>query len=497
MAQINPIGNNPFYMFNTKSAVNSQPQTMSAALPQPQVQQQVITPVQNNVVQSNDSNAQTPVVQDANKKKKMPTGLAIGVALAAGAGIIYAIKTGKFSSFRGKAQDAGEKVQDNIINGVSDAVESGKDALSNAGGKIKEETTKKINRHIAKHDAVPRLKQKPVEEIVEQVTEKIPEQKVISKPIENAVEPNKKSSDKTKDIAFVALAFGVGLIAKAFRSIKNSDSSQAAELKKQLLEQESYIKEVEIPLINQESQEYLENYKQNILDAIDMAELPIKKMRAKYNSALKKYKMLNEGSYSVNWDGTDTIKASVKRSDNGGVRLEQFDKNGEKIGVVYYNAIGRPTSIETYKDGQIRQKARYKLAKDTNKPYLAQYLIYAGNSKKASMIAFDENNNPQYYLARNKEGKLIKAFDINSDTLDVKTISLPDNNGEKWLKKFSYREDGSIDDVTIMPSNDLPRRRYNYESGQPTSMDLFDKNGESPILHVPFEENYQSEFMEK
>ena len=497
MAQINPIGNNPFYMFNTKSAASNQSLTKTPALPQPQAQQQVITPVQNNVVQSNDSNAQTPVVQDANKKKKMPTGLAIGVALAAGAGIIYAVKTGKFSSFRGKAQDAGEKVKDNIINAVSDAVENGKEALSNVGDEIKEETTKKINRHIAKHDAVPRLKQKPVEEIVEQVTEKIPEQKVISKPIENAVEPNKKSSDKTKDIAFVALAFGVGLIAKAFRSIKNSDSSQAAELKKQLLEQESYIKEVEIPSINQESQEYLENYKQNILDAIDATELPVKKMRGKYNSALKKYKTLDEGSYSNNWDGTDIIKTSVKRADNGSVKLEEFDKNGDKIGVVYYNAIGRPTSIETYKDGQIRQKARYKLAKDTNKPYLAQYLIYAGNSKKASMIAFDENNNPQYYLARNKEGKLIKAFDINSNTLDVKTISLPDNNGEKWLKKFSYRDDGSVDDVTIMPSNDLPRRRYNYESGQPTSMDLFDKNGESPILHVPFEENYQSEFMEK
>lgn len=492
MVQINPVNNNPFYMFNTKSAASNQSLTKTPALPQPQAQQQVITPVQNNVVQSNDSNAQTPVVQDANKKKKMPTGLAIGVALAAGAGLIYAVKTGKFSSFRGKVQDAG------IINGVSDAVENGKDALSNAGGKIKEEASKEINRHIAKHDDVPRLKQKPVEEVLEQITEKISEQKVASRPIEDSVtEPNKKASDKTKDIAFVAFAFGVGLIAKAFRNIKNSDSAQVAELKKQLLEQESYIKEVEIPLINQESQEYLENYKQNILDAIDMAELPIKKMRGKYNSALKKYKMLNEGSYSVNWDGTDTIKESVKRADNGSVRLEQFDKNGEKIGIVYYNAIGRPTSIETYKDGQICQKARYKLAKDANKPYLAQYLIYAGNSKKASMIAFDENNNPQYYLARNKEGKLIKAFDINSNTLDVKTISLPDNNGEKWLKKFSYRDDGSVDDVTIMPSNDLPRRRYNYEAGQPTSMDLFDKNGESPILHVPFEENYQSEFMEK
>lgn len=497
MVQINPVNNNPFYMFNTKSAASNQSLTKTPALPQPQAQQQVITPVQNNVVQSNDSNAQTPVVQDANKKKKMATTVAIGVALAAGAGLIYAIKTGKFSSFRGRAQDAGEKVQDNIINGVSDAVESGKDALSNAGGKIKEEATKEINRHVAKHDAVPRLKQKPVEEVVGQITEEISEQKVVSKPIENITEPDKKTNDKTKDIAFVALAFGVGLIAKAFRSIKNSDTAQVAELKKQLLEQESYIKEVEIPLINQESQEYLENYKQNILDAIDVTELSVKKMRGKYNSALKKYKMLNEGSYSVNWDDTDTIKELVKRADNGSVRLEQFDKNGEKIGIVYYNAIGRPTSIETYKDGQICQKARYKLAKDANKPYLAQYLIYAGNSKKASMLAFDENNNPQYYLARNKEGKLIKAFDINSDTLDVKRISLPDKDGEKWLKKFSYREDGSIDDVTIMPSNDLPRRRYNYESGQPTSMDLFDKNGESPILHVPFEENHQSEFMEK
>ena len=497
MVQINPVNNNPFYMFNTKSAASNQSLTKTAALPQPQTQQQVITPVQNNVVQSNNLNTQTTVTQDSNKKKKIVTGVAIGVALAAGAGLIYAIKTGKFSSFRGRAQDAGEKVQDNIINGVSDAVESGKDALSNAGGKIKEEATKEINRHVAKHDAVPRLKQKPVEEVVEQITEEISEQKVVSKPIENITEPDKKTNDKTKDIAFVALAFGVGLIAKAFRSIKNSDTAQVAELKKQLLEQESYIKEVEIPLINQESQEYLENYKQNILDAIDVTELSVKKMRGKYNSALKKYKMLNEGSYSVNWDDTDAIKELVKRADNGSVRLEQFDKNGEKIGVVYYNAIGRPTSIETYKDGQICQKARYKLAKGTNKPYLAQYLVYAGNSKKASMIAFDENNNPQYYLARNKEGKLIKAFDINSDTLDVKTICLPDESGQKWLKKFSYREDGSIDDVTIMPSNDLPRRRYNYESGQPTSMDLFDKNGESPILHVPFEENYQSEFMEK
>ena len=150
MAQINPIGNNPFYMFNTKSAVNSQPQTMSAALPQPQVQQQTLVPAQNNVVQSeansvvqsNNSNTQTPVAKDNTKNKKIVTGVAIGVALAAGAGIIYAIKTGKFPSFRGKAQDAGEKVKDNIINAVSHAVENAKEALSNVGDEIKEETTK-------------------------------------------------------------------------------------------------------------------------------------------------------------------------------------------------------------------------------------------------------------------------------------------------------------------------------------------------------------------
>ena len=107
MVQINPVNNNPFYMFNTKSAASNQSLTKTPALPQPQAQQQVITPVQNNVVQSNNLNTQTTVTQDSNKKKKIVTGVAIGVALAAGAGLIYAIKTGKFSSFRGKAQDAG------------------------------------------------------------------------------------------------------------------------------------------------------------------------------------------------------------------------------------------------------------------------------------------------------------------------------------------------------------------------------------------------------
>ena len=502
MTQINPVDNNPFYMFNTKRVANFQPQTMPAALPQPQMQQQVTAPVQNNVVRKevnatvqNDSSVTTSTEKNNSKKKKIVTGVAIGVALAATAGIVYGVKKGKFSGLlKGKAEDTVKNLEDNLHSGVAKVVESSQEALSEVKTGAESAIAAK---HLNDSDVVSSVGVEKLEETAQQLFRDVPKEEILSDVAENAAEATKKSGDRAKDIAFVALAFSVGLIAKAFRSIKNSDSSQVAELKKQLLEQELYIKEVEIPLINQESQEYLENYKQNILDAIDATELSVKKMRGKYDFALKKYKTLDEGSYSDNWEGTDIIKTSVKRSDNGSVKLEEFNENGEIIGTVYYNAVGRPVSIETYKDGRIRQKARYKLAKGTNKPYLAQYFVYAGNSKKASMLAFDENDNPKFYLARNKEGKLIKAFDINSDTLDVKTICLPDESGQKWLKKFSYKEDGSVDDVTIMPSNDLPHRRYNYESGQPTSMDLFDKNGESPILHVPFEENHQSEFMEK
>ena len=221
-------------------------------------------------------------------------------------------------------------------------------------------------------------------------------------------------------------------------------------------------------------------------------------MKQLYISSLKTYENLKDGSYSEFYNGSDVKKLQVERHDGGSLTLKNYGKDGKLFTVVYFSPSGLPRDISLYKNDKIKARAEYKTSLDADKQYISRLFVYASDSGKAHTVSYGENLNPKSYLARTQFGKFVKCFNIDSDTGMLKSVFLPtsDSNG-KCVKKYFYEQDGTLDKVIIMPSNNLPMRRYNYDSGTLTSMDLFNKENEAPIVHVPFERLNQSEFIEK
>ena len=272
------------------------------------------------------------------------------------------------------------------------------------------------------------------------------------------------------------------------KEIKNSDDAKAIELKKQVLQREFYLRNVEIPYLEKEASEYYRNYKQDILNAIENFDRKKDKIGTKYAQAVVLYNGLKEGSYEENWPNSNLIKLKVERNPkNNTTRVETFSQDNKSSVAVYYNSLGKPLLIEQYYDGKLRLKGSFRHT-DNDEGYLSKIFIYTKGSKKASLISYDKNGNPEFYLARNNDGKLIKSFEIDNKTLDVKTIILPDNSGKSWLKWYEYDANGNLKTVLAKPSNGLPQRRYNFDNGVVKSLDLFNDMDKTPILHVPFEE---------
>ena len=304
--------------------------------------------------------------------------------------------------------------------------------------------------------------------------------------VNGAVSDTKKTN---ADVNLVLAAFGVGLFARAFREIKSTDDAQAIELKKKMLESEPYIKRIEIPYITREAQECYENYKNEFTQALDYLKKPFMIMEQMYISSQKAFSELKEGSYSEFYEGTDIVKREVARGAHGSVTLKNYDKNGELFSVADYSENGTAREISLYQDGKMRARAEYKMS-DVNKPYISKLFVYTKGSKQAHTVSYDENSNPKSYLTRNSLGRFTKCFNLNSATGELESVFLPERKGVhsgKCAKKYFYKPDGELDKVVIMPSNDLPLRKYNYEDGVLTGMDLYDKEGDTPLLHVPFD----------
>lgn len=304
--------------------------------------------------------------------------------------------------------------------------------------------------------------------------------------VNGAVSDTKKTN---ADVNLVLAAFGVGLFARAFREIKSTDDAQAIELKKKMLESEPYIKRIEIPYIKREAQECYENYKNEFAQALDYLKKPFMIMEQMYISSQKAFSELKEGSYSEFYEGTDIVKREVARGAHGSVTLKNYDKNGELFSVADYSENGTAREISLYQDGKMRARAEYKMS-DVNKPYISKLFVYTKGSKQAHTVSYDENSNPKSYLTRNSSGRFTKCFNLNSATGELESVFLPERKGVhsgKCAKKYFYKPDGELDKVVIMPSNDLPLRKYNYEDGALTGMDLYDKEGDTPLLHVPFD----------
>ncbi len=491
MTQISPIGNNPFSMFKMVDMT-----TPSRGMVQP-VQNNMNATAQNSVPATQNTSAPSGN-NIINKKINKKTIAIIGGVLAAAVGIVIAIKSHKTHSLKGDAvqelKDAAQPLLSSAPEVLPDlspkVVDTVSEKLADGLSQIKPDVTN----FTAQLPPVAEAGSEGVKLAVNEVPQVI--EAAAQDVSEKIAHKAKEVSNKSKEIRFVITAFSVGLIAKAFKEIIKSDSVQAANLQKQILEKESYLKDIEIPYIRQEAQEYYENYKQDILTALDYFEPNAQYLTAKYNEAIVKYAELDDGSYAEFFDGTNDTKLEVQRRENGSTKVREFSPDGKGSTVTYYTFEGRPLSIEFYQGDKLKLKAKYKLSPMSAEPYLSQMFVYTKGSKKASMISFDEELNPKYYLARDNQGRLIKAFDIDSNSLDVKTITLPAKDGESWLKKYNYESDGQLKSVVIMPSNDLPARRYNFDDGVLEGLDLYADINEAPILHVPFETLAQPEFIE-
>lgn len=491
MTQISPIGNNPFSMFKMVDMT-----TPSRGMVQP-VQNNMNATAQNSVPATQNTSAPSGN-NIINKKINKKTIAIIGGVLAAAVGIVIAIKSHKTHSLKG---DAVQELKD----AAQPLLSSAPEVLPDLSPKVVDTVSEKLADSLSqiKPDVANFTAQLPPvaeagSEGVKLAVNEVPQviEAAAQDVSEKIAHKAKEVSNKSKEIRFVITAFSVGLIAKAFKEIIKSDSVQAANLQKQILEKESYLKDIEIPYIRQEAQEYYENYKQDILTALDYFEPNAQYLTAKYNEAIVKYAELDDGSYAEFFDGTNDTKLEVQRRENGSTKVREFSPDGKGSTVTYYTFEGRPLSIEFYQGDKLKLKAKYKLSPMSAEPYLSQMFVYTKDSKKASMISFDEELNPKYYLARDNQGRLIKAFDIDSNSLDVKTITLPAKDGESWLKKYNYESDGQLKSVVIMPSNDLPARRYNFDDGVLEGLDLYANINEAPILHVPFETLAQPEFIE-
>lgn len=491
MTQISPIGNNPFSMFKMVDMT-----TPSRGMVQP-VQNNMNATAQNSVPATQNTSAPSGN-NIINKKINKKTIAIIGGVLAAAVGIVIAIKSHKTYSLKG---DAVQELKD----AAQPLLSSAPEVLPDLSPKVVDTVSEKLADGLSqiKPDVANFTAQLPPvaeagSEGVKLAVNEVPQviEAAAQDVSEKIAHKAKEVSNKSKEIRFVITAFSVGLIAKAFKEIIKSDSVQAANLQKQILEKESYLKDIEIPYIRQEAQEYYENYKQDILTALDYFEPNAQYLTAKYNEAIVKYAELDDGSYAEFFDGTNDTKLEVQRRENGSTKVREFSPDGKGSTVTYYTFEGRPLSIEFYQGDKLKLKAKYKLSPMSAEPYLSQMFVYTKGSKKASMISFDEELNPKYYLARDNQGRLIKAFDIDSNSLDVKTITLPAKDGESWLKKYNYESDGQLKSVVIMPSNDLPARRYNFDDGVLEGLDLYADINEAPILHVPFETLAQPEFIE-
>ena len=500
MTQITPVGNNPFSMFKMpESKPASAPVATNVASAPQKVDSVEIT---------NTAQDKKDTIEIAGKKINTKAALAAGgVAVAVVAGLIYAIKTHKLPFFKGKlkneaaelAQQGARQAHEIAQSATRTAIETlepvaaqAQKAASDAGDVVEvlEPLVSQAQKAAADAGNVASGIIEPAaaqaQKAAGQVTQTI---------AEDIVQP--VATKKSNNLGFALAAFSVGLIARGFREFMPSKDSKIESLKNSVLENESYIKDIEIPYIYQEAQEYYDNYQQDIINAIDFLENKVESLQATYNLAIGKYENLDSGSYSEYWEDSDTKKLTVTRRKNGSVKLEEFNQEGKGSQVTYYTKTGRPLSVEYRKGGKPSLKLRFKLSKETGEPYLSQMFVYPKGSKKASMIAFDENLNPEFYLARNKEGDLMKAFDIDSTTLDLKTVILPDEHGKDWLKRYTYGSDGILQSALIMPSNDLPARKYNFTDSVPESLDLFENIDDEPVLHVPFSEDAQLEFIEK
>lgn len=446
MTQIPQTGSNPYSMFkmpeiktNMQALTDPMPQAQApsklSALPEaPAVQKSAVslnaqetdTVTLNNV--SPDSNAK----ENKNTGKKVFAAVVIAAAAAA-AGIAIGIKKGKIDPdvLKSKIPVFGKKYKAKIE----------KRKAEEAARKVAEEAAKK------------------------------------------AAEAERKSKLRT-EANFAAATFGIGFIAKCFTEhMENEDNKKLAEL---AYDKEEYMRDVEIPLILEESSQYAENYTQKIAPAIEKLAPYADNMRDKnYSAALNLYQRIEPEMQVEFWGDTNVKKFDIStNAKTGALTYSAYDQKGEKLQeVVYYK--DKPIEIKTYKNNELTAKARFMDKKSGEGTYMSHFFKYNPETGNISgTLVYDEENRVKTYLARDREGKLNKLFMIDPKTSKLCAVCLSDD-GKKCTKKYFYDEDASLKEALLAPDKEMPKRNYEFSAGEALGVDLYAKGSKEPLI-VPF-----------
>lgn len=449
MTQISPLTQNPYSTFKMPSGMD----TNKAV----QTPQQPVNAIDNT---KQEIAPQTPV-----SPKKSSGKVILGAVVAAAAiigGVVYGVKSGKLNveSIKTKIPFYGKKYKERL------AEEAARKAAEKAAPKAVQEVVQETNQKAA---------QKAGEEVTAETVQKV---------VEDAVKRNKRA-----DANFFATVFGLGLIAKGFaKHMASKGAGDETDMVKLAYEKEQYMKEVELPLVLDESASYKENYSQKILSAIEKLQIPTQYMKAKYDSALALYPTLVKENSVETWPNTDVRKSQIVNNElTGTLTHYTFDKKGlvrEKV--VYVNDY--PIQIESYRDDKLVAEARFAKKEGVKDPYMSHLFKHNPLTGKISgTLVYNENGEVTSYLARDTEGRLNKIFNIDPETKNIKSVCLSDDEGKKCTRKYFYDESGNIKEAYFAKTKDMPKHVYEFESGVATAVRFYNNDSSDVSVRVPFE----------
>lgn len=312
--------------------------------------------------------------------------------------------------------------------------------------------------------------------------------KIAEEAAKKAAEEAARNTKKT-DANFFTTVFGLGLIAKGFaKHMASKGAGDETDMVKLAYEKEQYMKEVELPLVLDESASYKENYSQKILSAIEKLQIPTQYMKAKYDSALALYPTLVKENSVETWPNTDVRKSQIVNNElTGTLTHYTFDKKGlvrEKV--VYVNDY--PIQIESYRDDKLVAKARFAKKEGVKDPYMSHLFKHNPLTGKISgTLVYNENGEVTSYLARDTEGRLNKIFNIDPETKNIKSVCLSDDEGKKCTRKYFYDESGNIKEAYFAKTKDMPKHVYEFESGVATAVRFYNNDSSDVSVRVPFE----------
>ena len=312
--------------------------------------------------------------------------------------------------------------------------------------------------------------------------------KMAEETAKKAAEEAAKNMKKT-DANFFTTVFGLGLIAKGFaKHMASKGAGDETDMVKLAYEKEQYMKEVELPLVLDESASYKENYSQKILSAIEKLQIPTQYMKAKYDSALALYPTLVKENSVETWPNTDVRKSQIVNNElTGTLTHYTFDKKGlvsEKV--VYVNDY--PIQIESYRDDKLVAEARFAKKEGVKDPYMSHLFKHNPLTGKISgTLVYNENGEVTSYLARDTEGRLNKIFNIDPETKNIKSVCLSDDEGKKCTRKYFYDESGNIKEAYFAKTKDMPKHVYEFESGVATAVRFYNNDSSDVSVRVPFE----------